>query len=180
MEIKFLLWIQENLRADWLDPIVKGITFLGNAGWLWIVLSLVLLILPKTRKTGFCTAGALVFDLLSVNILLKPLVSRTRPYLVDPSLISLIGEQSDKSFPSGHTAASFAFAVAFAMMAPKKYSIPVLVLATLIALSRLYLGVHYPTDILGGMVIGTLCGIASVLLVKWIYKKVENKKKKTA
>ena len=180
MEIDILLWIQENLRTDWLNPIVKAITHLGDAGWLWILLSLICIILPKTRKVGFCTSGALIFDLLSVNILLKPLIARTRPYVVNPELISLIGEQSDKSFPSGHTAASFAFAVAFAMVAPKKYSIPVMVVAVLISLSRLYVGVHYPTDILGGALIGTVCGIASVLLVKWIYKKVENKKKKTA
>ena len=167
MEASILLWIQENLRAEWLTPIVKAITYLGNAGIVWILLTLVLLCLPKTRKVGRATALALIFDLLSVNLLIKKLVARTRPYEVIEGLTNLIGEQSDFSFPSGHTAASFAFAAAFCMLAPKKYRLPVCILAVLISLSRLYVGVHYPTDILGGAVIGILCG----LLAAWIVKK---------
>lgn len=175
MEGQILLWIQENLRAEWLTPLVKGITYLGNAGIVWILFSLLLLCFPRTRKTGFCTGGALLLDLLAVNVLAKNLFARTRPYLVVEGLTNLIGEQSDFSFPSGHTAASFAFAAAFAMQAPKKYSVPVLLLAVLISLSRLYVGVHYPTDILGGILIGTACGIASTLLVRKIYTKIKNK-----
>lgn len=171
MEASILLWIQENLRADWLTPIVTAITYLGNAGWIWILCTVLLLCLPKTRRIGCTTALALILDLVSVNILVKNLVARTRPYEVIEGLTNLIGPQSDFSFPSGHTAASFAFAVAFAMTAPKKYSVPALVLACLISLSRLYVGVHYPTDILGGIVIGALCGILAVWIVKYIQKR---------
>ncbi len=171
MEANILLWIQENLRAEWLTPIVKFITTLGNAGILWILISLVLLILPKTRKIGLATSLSLIFDLLAVNILIKRIVARVRPYEVIEGLTSLIGPQSDFSFPSGHTAASFAFATVILIFAPKKYSLPTLVLAFLIAFSRLYLGVHYPTDVLGGIVIGALCGVAAACVVKFIEKK---------
>ena len=170
MEEKILLWVQENLRFDWLTPIVKGITYLGNAGILWIILSALFLIFKKTRKTGLMTSTALIFDLLSVNILIKNIVARTRPYEVIDGLVSLIGQQSDKSFPSGHTAASFAFVAVLWFMAPKKVSIPLTVLASFIALSRLYLGVHYPTDIIGGIAVGMICGILAVILVEFIEK----------
>ena len=171
MEANILLWVQENLRFDWLTPIVKFITTLGNAGILWIILSALFLILPKTRKVGIMTSLSLILDLLSVNILIKRIVARTRPYEVIEGLTSLIGPQSDFSFPSGHTAASFAFATVILLTMPKKFSIPTLILAFLIALSRIYLGVHYPTDILGGIVIGVLCGISAVITVKFIEKK---------
>ena len=165
MEANILLWVQENLRCDTLTPIVKFITMLGNAGILWIILSALFLCFKSTRKIGVMTSLSLIFDLLSVNILIKNIVARTRPYEVIEGLTSVIGPQSDFSFPSGHTAASFAFATVILLTAPKKYSIPTLIVATLIALSRIYLGVHYPTDILGGIVIGVICGILAVKLV---------------
>ena len=124
MEETILLWIQNNLRAEWLTPVVKGITYLGNAGILWIILSLVFLIFKKTRKTGICTSTALIFDLLSVNVLIKNLAARTRPYELIEELTILIEKQSDYSFPSGHTAASFAFVSVLWFTAPKKVSIP--------------------------------------------------------
>lgn len=166
MESNILLWVQENLRSDTLTPIVKFITTLGNAGILWIIFSALFLCFKKTRKIGFMTSLSLIFDLLAVNVVFKNLFARTRPYEVIEGLTSLIGQQSDFSFPSGHTAASFAFATVILLTAPKKYSVPTLVLATLIAFSRIYLGVHYPTDILGGIIIGALCGIVSVYIVK--------------
>lgn len=173
MEETILLWIQNNLRAEWLTPVVKGITYLGNAGILWIILSLVFLIFKKTRKTGICTSTALIFDLLSVNVLIKNLAARTRPYELIEELTILIEKQSDYSFPSGHTAASFAFVSVLWFTAPKKVSIPLTVLACLISLSRLYLGVHYPTDILGGAVIGVVCGIAAVAAINFVEKKIK-------
>lgn len=178
MEANILLWIQENLRADWLTPIVKCITYLGNGGVFWILLTLLLLLLPKYRKVGAASATALIFDLLSVNVLVKNLVARARPYTQIEGLVNLIGEQSDFSFPSGHTAASFAAVTVLLMLVPKKLSIPMTVLAVLISLSRLYVGVHYPTDILGGVVIGALCGIAAVYTVKWVWAKIEKKSEK--
>ena len=171
MEASILLWIQENLRFDWLSPIVIGITYLGNAGLFWIALSVLLLFFKNQRKLGLTCGLSLVLDLLSVNIFIKKVVARTRPYEVIEGLTKIIGEQSDYSFPSGHTAASFAVATVLLMRAPKKLSVPMFILACLISLSRLYVGVHYPTDILGGAIIGALCGILAVYVVDLICKK---------
>ncbi len=176
MEASILLWIQENLRADWLTPIMKGITYLGEFGWFWIALTLLLLCLPKYRKIGLCCAAALLFDLLAVNIAFKNIFMRTRPYEVIDGLTRLVGEQSDFSFPSGHTAASFAVAVVLLLRAPKKLSVSMLVLAILISFSRLYVGVHYPTDILGGAAIGVFCALAAVYFVAWVEKRLTGKK----
>lgn len=173
MEAEILLWIQANLRAPWLDPIVKGITYLGEAGWFWIVLSLVLILTKTYRKTGIECGTSLILHLILVNGAAKNLFRRTRPYEVIDGLVNLVGKQSDFSFPSGHTAASFAVAVVLLMRAPKKISIPAMVLAVLISLSRLYVGVHYPTDVLGGAIIGTLCSFIAVWLVDAVEKKIK-------
>ena len=175
MEATILLWIQENLRADWLTPVVKGITYLGEAGWFWIALTILLLCLPKTRKIGLCMAVALIFDLLSVNLFVKNLFMRTRPYEVIDGLTRLVGEQSDFSFPSGHTAASFAASVVLLLRAPKKLSVPMFILAILISLSRLYVGVHYPTDILGGLLAGVLAGFLGAKCGNWIVQRIKNR-----
>lgn len=177
MEANILLWIQENLRADWLNPIMIGITYLGNAGLFWIALSILLLCLPGRRKLGLTCGVSLIFDLLSVNLFIKKAVARVRPYEVIEGLTKIIGAQSDYSFPSGHTAASFAVATVLLMRAPKKLSVPMFILACLISLSRLYVGVHYPTDVLGGAVIGALCGVAAVYFVDFIWKKVNKNEK---
>ncbi len=178
MEANILLWIQENVRADWLTPIVTAITYLGNAGIFWIILSLFLVIIPKQRKLGLQCGTSLILHLLLVNLVAKNLFARVRPYEVIDGLTNLIGKQSDFSFPSGHTASSFAVATVLLMRAPKKLSIPMLIFACLISLSRLYVGVHYPTDILGGVAIGIVCAVIAVNLIELIYRKVDKKNEK--
>ena len=88
----------------------------------------------------------------------------------------IVKEAKDYSFPSGHTAASFASAVALYPSLQKKYSVPLLILAALIAFSRLYIGIHYPTDVLVGLIDGIFLGIMGALLGNYIYKKFEEKK----
>lgn len=166
-----LLWIQEWIRNDWLDSVMIGITHLGDAGLLWIVLSLLLLIPKKTRKYAMMAIVALLFSLLVNNMILKNIVARTRPYEVVEGLTRLIGAQRDLSFPSGHTASSFATAVVLFRNLKKRYGIPLLVLAVLISLSRLYVGVHYPTDVLFGAISGTLLAILAQWLVNGILER---------
>lgn len=151
-----LLLIQEHLRIPALNPVMQFITHLGDAGFIWIVLTLILLILPRTRRAGAVCAAALVLNLVLTNVCLKNIIQRIRPYDVMDSLKILVEAEHDFSFPSGHTACSFAGAWAMRRTMDKKIWIPALVLAVLIGLSRLYVGVHYPTDILGGLIVGML------------------------
>ncbi len=164
-EHELLLWIQNTVRTDALTPVMKAITHLGDAGIFWILLTLVLLIIPKTRKAGLCSLCALLGSLVLNNFLLKNIVARTRPYEVIEGLELLVARAKDYSFPSGHSAASFASATAVFRNVPKKYGAWALVLAALIAFSRLYIGIHYPTDVLAGTLDGILLGYFSVPVV---------------
>ena len=132
MEIQILDWLQK-LHTPVLDKIMCLITRLGDAGILWILLAAVLLLIPKTRKSGLILAGALVVDALLCNLILKPLVARIRPYDVNTAVQLLVSKPVDYSFPSGHTAASFASVVALFMAEEGKLWKPALVLAVLIA-----------------------------------------------
>lgn len=160
-EANIVFWIQEHLRLPFLNPIMENITLLGDSGIFWIILTLFLLAFKKTRRVGLCCAAALIVDVLAVNVILKPLVARTRPYDVLTDIVILTHLPGDFSFPSGHSAASFA--CAWALMRSlrperKRWGIAALVLAAVIALSRLYLGVHYPTDVIIGAAIGVAAG----------------------
>ena len=157
IELSILDWIQ-TLHTPFLDKIMVFITRLGDAGIIWIVLSIVLLLIPKTRKSGAVMVVALVVDVLLCNIVLKNLVARTRPYDVNTGVHLLVAKLHDYSFPSGHTAASFASVTALYLAGEKKLWKFALVLACLIAISRFYLYVHYPTDVLGGILFGVISG----------------------
>lgn len=171
---EILLWIQQHLRADFLNPVVKGITYLGNGGILMIALCIILMIIPKTRRLGIVCSCSLAATFLLNNLLLKNIVARTRPYEAVDGLSRIIGQQSDYSFPSGHSGASFAVAVPIFKECPRRIGVPVLILAFLIALSRLYVGVHYPTDIIAGILLGTLFGTLSCCIY---HKKTDTQKK---
>ena len=157
IELSILDWIQ-TLHMPFLDKIMVFITRLGDAGIIWIVLSIVLLLIPKTRKSGAVMVAALVVDVLLCNIVLKNLVARTRPYDVNTGVHLLVAKLHDYSFPSGHTAASFTAVVALSFAGEKRAWKAALVLACLIAFSRMYLYVHYPTDVLGGILFGVISG----------------------
>ena len=157
IEIQILDWMQ-NIRTPFGDIIVPLISGLGNAGIIWIALTLVLLVIPKTRRSGLIMALALIADLILCNGILKNLVASTRPYDVNTAVNLLIEKPVDYSFPSGHTAASFAAVTALYLAGEKKLWKPALVLSILIAFTRMYLYVHYPTDILGGIAVGIISG----------------------
>lgn len=165
MDLSILDWIQAHLRCGILDHGVPAITMLGEAGWIWILLAVVLLARKKTRHWGVAVAISLVLDLVLCNLMLKPLIARPRPFTFRPELTLLVKAPTDFSFPSGHTAASFAAAAALLFSKCRGW-IPALVLAILIALSRLYLYVHYPTDVLAGVAVGFLCGFLGAILAK--------------
>ena len=161
-----LLWIQEYLRTDMLNPVFKFITSLGDGGVIWIVLTAILIFYPKTRKIGFMYAFALIFSHIANNTILKNLVCRERPFNRMDELIVLIDKPSSYSFPSGHTASSFACAWPMFRKLHRKIGVPALILAALIGFSRLYIGVHYPGDVLCGMLFGILMSELAVLFVE--------------
>lgn len=165
-EAGILVWIQENLRLPVLNEIMIGITTLGNGGVFWIAAAIALLLVKKTRKCGVQCAIAMLLTLLVVNVALKPLVARTRPYELIEGLNILISRPHDFSFPSGHAANSFSCAWVMFRKLPKRLGVPALILAVLIALSRLYVGVHFPTDVLGGAAIAILLAEVGMLLFR--------------
>ena len=170
-DLPILDWIAEKLWSPFLDAVMPIITMLGDAGIFWIVLAVALLCFPNTRKIGLSMGAALLMGLLICNITLKPLMARIRPYDYQlahygKTIALLVEPLHDYSFPSGHTLASFEGAVVLTLY-NRKWGIPALVLASLIAFSRLYLYVHYPTDVLFALVLGV--GIA--FLATWLVKK---------
>ena len=171
MEFQILDALQ-TIHNTVLDTVMCGITRLGDAGIIWILLCIVLLVLPKTRKSGVILMAALLVDLVICNGILKPLVHIIRPFDVRTGIELLVKRPTDFSFPSGHTAASFASVMALYLAGEKKIWISSLGLAVLIAFSRLYLYVHYPTDVLGGVIIGVMAGA----LGYWLVKKVQELK----
>lgn len=174
-EFAVLDFIRETFSCKPMDVIMKAITFLGEAGWLWIALGVAFLFFKKTRKMGATVLGALIFSLLLCNITLKPIVARIRPYDINKAIELIISTPSDFSFPSGHTSASFAAAVAI-FACNKKWGIGAIVLAAVIAFTRLYLYVHFPTDVLAGLFLGTLCAVISYYLVKFVWQKIQDKR----
>jgi len=159
MDVHILLWIQEYLRSDAVSWFWKAVTFLGNGGWFWIVLAVGLLLCSRTRKIGGTALLSMVIGALITNVILKNRIARPRPFDAFPEITPLVARPTDFSFPSGHTTASFACALVLYRMLPKKYGIPAVCLAFLIAFSRLYVGVHYPTDVLAGCLIGIVSSV---------------------
>ena len=170
-EFSILDWIQSNLRNPILDQLMPAITALGNSGLIWILLSGILLLMPKYRKAGAAVLAGLVLEVVCCNLILKPLVARIRPCDVNTAVQLLISRPDDFSFPSGHTGASFA-AVSALCCSRSRLWIPSLVLAVLIAFSRLYLYVHYPTDILAGILLGVMAGWCGSLVSSYAGKKL--------
>ena len=162
-----------------LDPFFKFITVFGNHGLFFIFVGLVLTFIPRTRKAGMCTLFALLIGALITNVCLKELVARARPYeMLDIAkrLWESVGNgpESDLSFPSGHATASCAFCVGIFLTCRKKLSWPILVFGGLICLSRLYIGVHYATDVIAGMLIGTLGAFGALWCANKLYPFVSH------
>lgn len=161
-DFEILFFIRDNIRNPIMNSIVAFYTTLGDDGVIWIVLGVILLIPKKTRKCGIMVLAALLVMLVINNIILKNIIARSRPYATYPELVediaNLIHVPKSYSFPSGHTVS--AMAVAFTILTQhKKMGVVALVCATLMGLSRLYVGVHFPTDVYGGMIVGGLIAL---------------------
>lgn len=162
MEFAILDALQK-IHTPVLDTIMTFITSLGNSGIIWILAGVILLCIPKYRRGGVLVLLALILNLILGNLILKNLVARQRPCWINETVQLLIAVPRDYSFPSGHTMSGFAAATAI-WLTDKKLGIPAFILAALIGFSRLYLYVHFPTDVLGGAVLGIMVAFAA----KWL------------
>ena len=160
IDFSILDYIQQHLTNPAQDNIMSAITHLGDGGLMWIGLCIVLMAIPRTRKSGFALAIAMIAGLVICNILLKNIIARPRPFVVNDFPI-IIPPPSGYSFPSGHSSNSFIAATVIALRY-KKFAIPAYIMAALIAFSRVYLYVHYPSDVITGAVCGIAIGYATV------------------
>lgn len=170
MDLMIVEWVAENLHTPFLDRLIPMITALSEHGEIWIFSCILLLCFRRTRRYGVMMAAALFFSLVFTNLLLKNIVARPRPYTHLPELTLLVSPLTDWSFPSGHSSISLAGSVVLWFW-NKRWGIVALVLALMIVFSRLYLSVHYPTDLLAGMAIGTMCAF----LARWLVERYGDK-----
>lgn len=200
-EADLLLYIQEHIRSDLLTPFMTVLTHSGDNGILMIAFAVGLLIIPRTRKIGIITAISLALEALLTNVLIKNIVARTRPYDAIDGLVNMIEKQKDYSFPSGHSGAAFAVMGAILLIAIaglpvleksgefsrskmstayKICAVLAIIYAALLAFSRLYVGVHYPTDVLGGIILGIGTSIAAFFIYRIAIKKISGIKARKA
>lgn len=159
-------------------PLVKAFSFLGNGGWFLIVVSVLLLLFPKTRKSGFAMLCAITFGALLTNKTIKPLVARPRPFHADETFRlwwEYVGglHVSEFSFPSGHTNASMAVVTAFAITRKRKTALFAFCFALVMGMTRNYLMVHYPSDVLFGFLVGSVAGVLGALAAKYVFCLLE-------
>ena len=178
-DLRILDWLQANLQSGFMDFIMPIITLFGDAGIFWIACSVILLFIPKYRKAGLSMGIALLLGVLVCNVTMKPLLHRIRPYdykeqFMNTVIPLLVDRQHDFSFPSGHTIASFEACTAL-MLRDKRLGIPATVLAVLIAFSRLYLYVHYPTDVFTSVILGIGFGFLGTWIVNRLWDKFSKK-----
>ena len=180
-EGNLLIGIQHALNADWLTAVMKCITLFGEYGVFWIVLCLILVCNKKTRRLGIICSASLALTFLCCNLVIKPVVGRARPWELFGEIVHMMPHKGDASFPSGHSASSMGTAWAMFIATrpaghnydevtclgwngigadPKtmhRLSVALVILALLIGFSRLYLGMHFPSDVVAGLLLGMIC-----------------------
>lgn len=181
-DLPVLDWIRAYLTSPIMDKVMPIVTLFGDGGIFWIAVALILVFFPKTRKIGWSMGAALILGVLVCNVTLKPIIARIRPYDLHKELTGevinlLVKTPHDWSFPSGHTIASFEASTVL-LIKDKRMGIPATLLAIAIAFSRLYLYVHYPTDVIFSFFAGILFAFLGVLIVNIVYKIRPEKKGK--
>lgn len=172
LDFSILDWILANLRCDFLDYLMPLVTLYAEHGILLIGIGVVLLIFRSHRVCGAAVLSGLTGGLLIGNLFLKNLIARARPCWINTDVSMLVSVPTDYSFPSGHTLHCFIVATVL-MYYDKRLGVPALVMAVLVGFSRLYLYVHFPTDVIAGAAIGIGIGILTVI----IFKQIRNRRK---
>lgn len=177
--------LHDSAAGGFLDVFFNVVTKLGHDGIALIIISLILMLFKKTRKAGSAMLAGIIVGAVFTNLTIKPLVSRPRPYTFTDSpvyqwwLNAGAQVESDRSFPSGHTTSAMAMVTGLFCVTNKKVSWLAFFFAIFMGMSRIYLCVHYPTDVIGGLIIGAIGGVIGGLLVNWFYKHGEHKLNKT-
>lgn len=171
VDFSILNWIQDNIRCAFLDPVMTVFTYMGEAGLFWIALAVVLVFFKKYRATALIMLSAMAVGFLFGELIVKNIVMRPRPF-VTSGFELFISPPGGFSFPSGHSSSSFAAATAL-LLKDRRFGIPAIIVAAVIAFSRLYNYVHYPSDVLCGIILGIACA----LLMTFIFKKTGASKK---
>ena len=163
----------QNIKCGFLDTVIPPISALGNAGMIWIFAAVIMLCFKKTRKWGFTLGIALITCLLLNNFALKNIIARPRPFQVDTTIRRIIDPPNEYSFPSGHTLSCFAAATVLMYYDKMRLGPVALALAALIGFTRLYLRVHFPSDVIGGAFIGVFFGFLAIAAADAIWKAFE-------
>ncbi len=173
IDLSILSFIAENLKCAFLDFFMPIITMLGDHGIVPIALALVLILIPKTRKTGIAMGIAMALGAIFGNLILKNVIARTRPYDIVEGIELLVPALSDFSFPSGHTLVVFEVATVILKREKRIFGVIAMTLAALVAFSRLYLYVHFPTDVIAGIVLGIAFGLVGCFVLDKAGKAVK-------
>lgn len=179
MDWSVLSWIQETLKCGFLDFVMPLITKLGDVGAIWLICAVIMLFSKKYRKCGIMILIGVAMGFVIGNLCLKPLIARPRPCWIDSTVQMLVPIETDFSFPSGHTLASV-IAATIITLNHRKFGFVAIPLAAIIAFSRLYLYLHFPTDVLASVCFGVLIGIAVYLIVKKTFPLAYNRIRKRA
>lgn len=171
IDFAVLDWIQQNMRCEFLDALMRGLSVIGEYGAVWIAVTVLLLLLKAHRKCGLQMTAGLISGLLVGNVILKRLINRPRPFTINTDMTLLVSAPHGSSFPSGHAIACFV-AATILLRYDKRMGIPALILAILISFSRLYLYVHFPSDVLAGALIGVALGF----LVGFAAKRIKQRR----
>ena len=166
MEFSILYWLQ-NLHNDFLDSVMVTIfnDIVGSKGEIWVILGIILLLIPKTRKTGLCVLSAYIVAYYIGDGILKDFIARPRPCMINETVTLLVSRPSSFSCPSVHSMLAFASASSI-FWHHKKVGIAALIFAALIGFSRMYFFVHFPSDVLFGSILGFVIGTGIYFLVK--------------
>ncbi|QZY53680.1 phosphatase PAP2 family protein [Crassaminicella profunda] len=175
IDISIIDYIYNYIQSPFLNKIMIPISTIGNGGFIWIIIILILLRTKKHRKMGLAATCALLLSAILGLLILKPLIQRPRPFVELSYIHLLIHAPSSYSFPSGHTITAFSTAITLVKMIKNKiFAIPIMLLAIFIGFSRIYLTVHYPSDVLAGIILGFICSNTVLFLLE---KNIWNRQK---
>ena len=166
IDLSILLWVQENLRSEYMTTFMYHITSIGSIILAMFALYFIIKGSRSDKIAGFAVLASCVLEIIVVNGVLKNLIARPRPFVTYDEVLPLANILSEHSFPSGHTALVFSMAFVIYKLFPAIYGKVAIVIACMVGFSRVYLGVHYPSDVIAGVVVGYVVSVIIVLLTK--------------